>query len=400
MHVYDYIFLSFNSLLRNKLRSILSMIGIVFGVATLVATISIAEGTKQSILKTVENLGTNLVVVVSAPKGNAPGLTYDDKVTIGKLSNTVKRITSFIVRPSVVYGDNISLPVSLMGASGDYPYIRKHGVSAGRFISDDDENSLAKVCVLGAKTAEKMFPNSNPVGQILKMQKGTFLIIGVMEDKGKSFFSGYSNIIFIPVSTMQEYMSLGNKVSQILIESTSSNDVYKTISEVENILLKTHDNFNDFDIWCQEDLLKQKERVMRIFKVALGSIALISLFIGGIGIMNVMLASVNERIKEIGVHKAMGASEQVIMIQFITESLVLSFFGGVIGIVIGIFMGGEIASALRTFLPSSDQQWQAVVTFESVQIAFLFTFVTGFFFGLYPARKASSLDPCEALSYE
>lgn len=400
MHVYDYMFLSFNSLLRNKLRSLLSMIGIVFGVATLVATISIAEGTKQSILKTVENLGTNLVVLVSAPKGGAVGLTYDDGVMIKQRSRTVKRLTSFIIRPSVVYGSNTSSPVSLMGVGQDYTSIRKHGVSKGRFLTDADVMSFAKVCVLGAKTANKIFPDRNPVGEVLKMDKGTFLIVGVMQDKGKSFFSGYTNVIFIPVTTMQEYMNQGNRVSQILIESSSSEDVYKTMAEVKNIVLNAHAGIDDFDIWCQEDLLRQKERVMRIFKVALGSIALISLFIGGIGIMNVMLASVNERIKEIGVHKAMGASERVIMIQFVTESLVLSFSGGLIGIVIGIFMGAEIASVLRAFLPSADQQWQAVVTFESVQIAFLFTFVTGFFFGLYPARKASALDPCEALSYE
>lgn len=400
MHAYDYIFLSFNSLLRNKLRSFLSMIGIVFGVATLVATISIAEGTKRSILKTVEALGTNLVVVVSSPKRAAQGLMHKDVSVVRSLSKTVKRITPFIIRPSMVYGKNMPVPISLMGVSEDYPFIRKHSVSKGRFISTQDVAGLAKICVLGAETAKKIFSDSDPVGKLLKMDNGTFLIVGVMESKGKSFFSGYSNIVFMPVSTMQEYMNLGNNISQILIESTSSADVYKTINEVKNIIFKTHGEKDDFEIWCQEDLLKQKERVMRIFKVALGSIALISLFIGGIGIMNVMLASVNERIKEIGVHKAMGASERVIMIQFVTESLVLSFTGGVVGILMGIFMGGEIASVLRTFLPSTDQQWQAVVTFESVQIAFLFTFVTGFFFGLYPARKASSLDPCEALSYE
>jgi len=400
MKLYAYINLSFKTILRNKMRSFLSILGIVFGVATLVATIAIAEGTKRSILKAVESLGTNLVVVSAKPLAKERSLNLNDLETLHQFAKTVKKTTPVIIRPSSISHHEKTKPISLIGVSENYPDIRKHPVKKGRFINQEDLKNITKVCLLGEDLERELFKHQNSVGKMINIGEGTFLIIGVMKQKEKSFFSSYQKNVFIPVTTMQEFMSLGEEISQILIESQNSHTVYLTIKEVSQILTNLHNNHKIFDIWCQEDLLKQQKRVTKIFKIALGSIAIISLIIGGIGIMNILLASVNERIKEIGIRKAVGASSHSIMLQFIFESLILSCVGGITGVVSGIFMGEKIAEILTKLIPYEGPRWQAIVTFDSIQIAILFSLLIGFFFGLYPARKASKLDPCEALNYE
>ncbi len=404
--IFDSIKTGLKNILSNKMRSFLSILGIVFGVATLVATMSIGEGTKQQILQSVEALGSNLIIVTSEvthilERKQTPGLSVRD---VELLENHCPLIKS--AAPLQLTGGEISYGgkkyfTGIYGISSRFDVIANYYRHRGRFVTEKDVEEKAKVCVLGADV-EKQLKTGNLLGRFVRLNNSPFLVVGIMEKKGRTKGKGHERdtSVIIPISVSQEISKDANKISQIYIQGLNSHIIEEAKNEVKRLLIKFHDGHEDFSLWTQEELLEKRRRYMNVFKIALGSIAIVALIVGGIGIMNILLASVSERIKEIGIRKALGANPIDIMLQFLFESLILTVSGAIIGVYVGIAMGNWIAPLLEKYYEQKHYVWESITTLPTVLIAFSFAIIAGFLFGLYPAVKASKLDPCEALTYQ
>ncbi|MFC1668365.1 ABC transporter permease [Chlamydiota bacterium] len=402
--VWDNFWTAFTMMMSNKLRSVLSVLGMVFGVATLITTISIGEGTRFQVLKAIESMGSNLIVIspnVEFERVKQEGyfpLTSDDVIPLENIPEIeyLAPETNAVLNTS--YNDN-ETHVLITGTTPPFKEIRDYYVARGRFIVDYDIETKAKVCVLGAGTKKTLFKEKQAVGKTIQLGTDSYYVIGAMKEKGRAFNMDFDNRIVVPVTSLQEQMGRSKLINRIIIKVKESYEIRSAVLEIKNVLREIRKGREDYEVWDQEELLKKKKRMAQVFKIALGSIAIISLVIGGIGIMNVLLISVTERIKEVGLRKALGATVYDIILQFIFESLLLSAAGGIIGITIGSLLGDYVAQALTKFIPE-EGTWLSIVSFESIIISFCFSVLVGFIFGIYPAIKASSLDPCEALTYE
>jgi len=406
MNILRTIRVSLRALSRNKMRSFLTALGIIIGVGAVIATISIGQGAKREVEKRFESMGTNLLFVrpgsrsfrgVHGGGGTYQNITPADAKAIAEKADAVKYISpSVSTRAQVIYG-NKNWNTSIYGVGDKYPEIRNWEVDEGIFFDEYMVRSGQKVCVLGSEVNENLFEGADPIGQIIRVKKIPFRVIGVLKSRGES--GGWFNrddMITIPYTTAQKRL-IGriDRIQSIDISAVSAAKTAEATKQIEEILRARHKIApgaeDDFQVRDMSEIAEGAAESREIMTILLGAIASVSLLVGGIGIMNIMLVSVTERIREIGIRMSVGAREKDILLQFLAEAIVLSILGGFLGICLGI-VGSKLISRFT--------ELQTLVSMGSVALSFLFAGSIGVFFGFYPARKASKLDPIEALRYE
>jgi macrolide transport system ATP-binding/permease protein len=404
----------YKGILANKMRAFLTVLGIVIGVAAVIGMLGVGEGAKRQITSQIEKLGSNVLSIYQRRaqskeealewRGRSKGLTYDDAVAIGEKSSEVENVAPY-TRTGVTakYLDR-EWDTQVIGTLPAYQAIRNHWVEEGRFFSDEEVNSWAKVCVIGKTVKKELFGNEDPIGKDIKLRNERYTVIGLMEEKGAFGWQDFDDQIFIPIITAQKRFTGEDQVQQILVQAKSAEASDEAEEQIGDLLTKRHNQVVDFRVSSQEEFRQTISQTVGTFKLMLAGIAAISLIVGGIGIMNIMLVTVTERTREIGIRKAVGAKRRDILVQFLIESMVLAFAGGVIGIILGVFFANTIGNMMvgagsmgPRFLSGGGQ---SVVTLSSVLLSFFFAVGVGIFFGMYPANKASKLDPVIALRYE
>jgi len=408
MSLWAIIKVAFRALSRNKLRSALTMLGIIIGVGAVIAMVSIGQGAQATIQNQIESQGTNILYVwpgsrnmmgVRTGAGGSNTLTAEDADAIARECSAVAATTP-VVRASgqMVFG-NQNWFTSVQGVNEKFPQVRKWAVAEGEFFSEADVRTAARVIVLGKRVVENLFTGIDPVGQTVRIRNLPFRVIGVLAERGQNAMGqDQDDTAVVPYTTAQKKMrsfSSNTSVDQIMVSAVSAEATYTAEQQIADLLRQRHriqpNMPDDFNVRNLTDMAEAAQETNRTMTLLLGSIAGVSLIVGGIGIMNIMLVSVTERTREIGIRMAIGARSGHVRSQFLIESVVLSVFGGVIGILFGI--GASIA--ISDFL-----QWPTFVSSMSIFISVLFSIAVGVFFGYYPARKAASLDPIEALRYE
>ncbi len=408
MQVFQALIEALESLASNKLRSGLTILGIVIGVAAVIAMVSIGRGAQNVITGSIQGIGTNLLFVFrggSTDVNNPKPITLGDAEAIAdpfqapSVSGVAPVLTGNV---KVTFGGE-STSTSIMGVTPDYGVVRNTKVSEGEFITEEQILGRASVVLLGTDVADKLFGRkSGLVGETVRIEGQPFRVTGVLESKGGSAFSNEDNQVIVPLTTAQTRLlvrSTRDRVDMIMVSAVSAQAVPLASEEISQILRARHRTAigeDDFTVLTQQDFLSTAETITSVLTIFLGGVAAISLLVGGIGIMNIMLVSVTERTREIGLRKALGARRSDILIQFLTESAVLSLFGGLIGIGLGYTISyavGRIAAANNTPITPA-------IGLDTILLATLFSTAVGLFFGLYPANRAAGLEPVEALRYE
>lgn len=408
MHLNDILHETFSALLSNKVRSGLTILGIVIGIASVISMLAIGQGAKNSVNSSIQSIGSNLIMImpgaqrgpgsfVSSGRGSAKSLTLKDAEVIKKEINSVKAVTPDVTGRYQVTAKGNNTNTSIVGTNNDYQTVRNIQIAEGNFIADGQVLSGARVAVIGPSTRDDLFGENaiGVVGQTIKINKISFKIIGVTVSKGSSGFNNQDDIIYIPISTAQRLLSGDKYVTTISVTAIDAESTTLAQEEITALLLKQHKITDpakiDFNIMNQADILSTASSVTNIFTILLGSVAGISLIVGGIGIMNMMLTTVTERTREIGLRKAIGAKRRDISLQFLIEAIVLTFLGGFFGIILG-----WLISFIITYLGVLQTQ----VSLSSVILAFSVSAIIGIVFGYYPARRAAGLNPIDALRYE
>ncbi len=397
--------IAFQSILKNKMRTLLTMLGIIIGVGAFIIMVAFGQGMQRQVRDQVQSLGVNLLTVfpvafrqggVSYGGGSYSRLTLDDVTKLKKEVTTLAGVSP-VIRVSVqAIGGGGNWSTFIYGISPDYFNIRQWTISNGNFFTDSDVRSQNRVCLIGNTVATNLYPNSDPVGQRIRIRTEPFRIIGVLYPKG---FSGngqdQDDLILAPYTTVQYRLNTSRYIPNIVCSSISQDQMSNSQVEITEILRASHKlpegADNDFTVRNQADIINTSNQVTGSVTVLLAVVASISLLVGGIGIMNIMLVSVTERTREIGIRMAIGARGNDILMQFLVEAVVLSLTGGVIGVLLGL---------AGSFLIKFTLNWPIVYSLEPVFLAFIFSFIVGAFFGFYPARKASTLNPIDALRYE
>ncbi|HPI37749.1 MAG TPA: ABC transporter permease [Ignavibacteriaceae bacterium] len=422
-----------NGLRANKTRTALTMLGIIFGVAAVIAMMSIGEGAKQETLQQIELLGTNNIIINRVIKNEtangakasySPGLTMNDREAILELNPFVESITPVReIKSPVIYKSSINEFV-IIGTTAEYPNTFNSKLIEGTFFKQFQYNDRSNICVIGAGIKEKLFKFESPVNKKIKIGDLWFEIIGVVAPKNvsstgmKSFgLRNFNDDIYIPLSTMVYKMDKvevnqqmvirtrgasfsmdeavstvdRNSLDQITVKVKNSDLLKEAAHLVERILQRKHYGVKDYDVILPEQLLEQKQKTQRIFNIVMGAIAGISLLVGGIGIMNIMLANIMERTREIGVRRAVGATKIDVLTQFLFEAITISIIGGLLGILVGFILTAVI---------STYAEWKTFVSPIAVILAFFVSAITGIIFGIYPAKKAADKNPIESLRYE
>jgi putative ABC transport system permease protein len=406
MNLFKIIEVAFRALMRNKARSFLTTLGIIIGVGSVIAMISIGEGAKSSVEERFRSLGTNLLFVragssyhrgVRGGMGSLPTLTPEDAQAIQEKCDAVQYVSPTVsTRAQVIYG-NKNWNSSIVGCGEKYPEIRNWTVESGIFFTRSHVNASAKVCLLGKTVVENLFEEGeNPVGKIIRVNRIPFTVIGILEKKGESWgWFDQDDVILAPYTTVQKRLLGISHIFSIDVSAVSFERMAEAEEQITELLRVRHKiapyQEDDFHVRNMSEISQMASETSSMMTILLASIASVSLLVGGIGIMNIMLVSVRERIREIGIRMSVGAKEKDILFQFLTEAVVLSIGGGIIGIIIGI-VGSRLISRFAG--------WNTLVSLPSIFIAFLFAGIVGVFFGFYPAYKASKLNPIEALRYE
>jgi len=392
----------------NKMRALLTMLGIIIGIAAVIAMVAIGAGASKMISDQIASIGSNLLLVLPGSttsgglrtgSGGTPTLTYDDAKTVKAECPSVAEVAPTIRGSAqVVYG-NQNWSTIVMGITPDMLTVRDWSLASGRNISMADVDGATKNCLIGQTVAVTLFGDADPVGKIVRIKKIPFTVIGILEHKGQSpQGTDQDDVIFIPLRTAQRKVfgsQFPDTIGAMMIQARDAEVLKKAEEEVTALLDQRHRigpaRERDFTVRNLSEILAVSEQSSKVMSLLLGSVASISLLVGGIGIMNIMLVSVTERTREIGIRMAIGAKRRDILLQFLTEAVLLTTCGGIIGMGLGV--GGAMAV-------SKLMKWPTLISSEAILVAFLFSAGVGVFFGFYPARKAAALNPIEALRYE
>lgn len=401
MQILEILKLSITALQANKIRSALTMLGIIIGVAAVILLISLGSGLQKFITQTFESLGANTIYVMpgqmmseeggfseSAPNFAGSKLTLEQTEGLKKISPTIQDAGAMIEMSATIKYGNISKYAKAQGVTENFFTIYNIGVEEGRILTKNDIDKKRKVAVLGATLKEKLFPNTDPLGKKILVGENRYEVVGVAEKKGGGIANDLDNAAYIPITCSMEQFGTNN-VMAILISASQKDAIDEAKAVSKRYLLKKGLEEDDFSVVDQASMLSSINQILGVLTIALGGIAAISLVVGGIGIMNIMLVSVTERTREIGLRKAIGAKSTDILIQFLIEAVVLCLIGGAAGILIGF--GGSLIA--QTWIPAAVPLW-------AVLLAFGFSTLVGIVFGVAPAYKASRLDPINALRYE
>jgi putative ABC transport system permease protein len=402
--------IAWEAILKNKIRSFLTMLGIIIGVAAVIIMVAISAGTEATIQEQITSLGSNLLFVQSSFSRGGPGggggsggLVYEDATAIqdqidGVSAVVVEQNSSQTIKAGTVQLDE----VAIVGSSPGLPSVRDIEIASGRYFNEADVKRKQKVAVLGYTLAHELFGDTNPVGQYVTVGSTKLAVIGVMAEKGSVGGTDFDSRLYIPITVVFQKFTpsqfariIGDRVFQISVEVDPDADVDNVITQINLLLVKRHDltlETADFSVTTQDDIISTRESTTSAFRNLLAWVAGVSLIVGGIGIMNIMLVSVTERTREIGIRQSVGATPDDIRLQFLIEALLLSIVGGLIGIIVGV--GGSYL--FSTF----SEDMRTVVSVSSILLAFGSAAAVGAFFGYYPANQAAKLDPIEALRYE
>ncbi|MDP3029559.1 MAG: ABC transporter permease [Deltaproteobacteria bacterium] len=400
--------IALNALKANKMRSLLTMLGIIIGVAAVVIMVAIGSGASAKITAQIESVGSNLLIVIPGAttaggvrmgSGTVSTLTLADSEAIAQNCPSVARVAPVWGGiAQAVYG-NQNWSTGVTGTTPSMFAIRDWTLTAGRFFTVQETKAAAKVALLGQTVVNNLFGGADPIGEIVRIKKMPMQVIGVLAVKGQSpRGDDQDDAIYVPITTAQKRLfgtHIPGTVRVIMVQAKDMNVMAKTEKEITDLLDQRHRIVKgadrDFTVRNLSEILAAAQAAYKTMSLLLGSIALVSLIVGGIGIMNIMLVSVTERTREIGIRMAVGAQESDILTQFLIESLVLSLFGGVIGVILGL-TGAEIMAAMS--------DWPVLISWQALLLAFAFSAMVGIFFGFYPARKAAHLNPIDALRYE
>ncbi len=390
------------SLLTNKLRSFLSILGVLIGVSAVIAMLAIGTGAQRQVQDTLASMGSNLLSVstsfrargISLGSDSVTRFTFEDLAALRKI-DSVKYVAPYVSgRAQVVY-QNKNWNTSVLGSTPDYQYVRNSIPPSGRFFTNAEVTTRAKVAVIGKTIVDELFPEGNPIGKQVKINKINFIVVGILPEKGFTGFRNSDDQILIPITTAM-YRLLGRDyINNFDVQAADPNSMQDVLGQIAPTIGKLHrlseTQMDNIDVRNMADIQKATTDVVTTFAFLLGSIAAVSLLVGGIGIMNIMLVLVMERTHEIGLRKALGAENRDIMVQFLTESVLICVLGGLAGVLLGFFV---------SFLVSTFVGWYTVVSMHSILLAFTFSVLVGLTFGIWPAMRAARLLPVEALRYE
>jgi putative ABC transport system permease protein len=398
---------AFKNLSASKLRSSLTMLGIIIGVAAIISMTAIVEGGQRKLMQSIEKLGTNLLFVFHKTltveeqrkfAGRSTGQRYGDALALKALH------PDLLVAPILQFNQQLKaghrdFSGQVTGTLPEYQEVRNFRVASGRFLSQQDIDEWRRVAVLGKDVASKLFGTDPALHQDIKIGAERFVVIGVMEPKGDVYGTNFDELIFIPVTTAMRRFTGDDKVTFMVVHVPDREAMETVNVQIHQLLIQRHDGVDDTQIHNQGEFLKAMDRTMWTFRIVLGGVALVALLVGGIGIMNIMLVTVTERTGEIGLRKAIGATQRDILKQFLIESVAISVVGGLIGVATGIGLAHGFGDLVAKAMPGGGD-WGAIVQLPAVLAAFSYALAVGVFFGLYPALKASKLDPAEALRYQ
>ncbi len=392
----------------NKMRALLTMLGIIIGIAAVIAMVAIGAGASKVISDQIASMGSNLLLVLPGSttsgglrtgSGGTPTLTYDDAKAIKAECPSVSEVAPTVRGTAqVVYG-NQNWSTIVLGTTPEMVIVREWPIQSGRNLSQSDVDGATKNCLIGQTVAENLFGDSDPLGKIVRIKKVPFTVVGVLDRKGRSAQgTDQDDVIYIPLITAQRkvFGSLfPNTIGAMMIQAKDAESLKKAEEEVTSLLTQRHrigpNKDADFTVRNLSEIMEVSAQSSKVMSLLLGAVASISLIVGGIGIMNIMLVSVTERTREIGIRMAIGAKEGDILLQFLTEAVLLTTLGGIVGMVLGV---------TSAFTVSKLAGWPTLISFQAIVIAVVFSAGVGVFFGFYPARKAASLNPIDALRYE
>jgi len=397
--------MAFEGMLASKLRTFLTMLGIIIGVGAVIAMVSLGFGMQEKVTSNIASMGSNLLIVMSGGRtasgqriasGSGAHLTYEDAKAIEKNVDGIKYVAPGVQNTYQMVEGNQNWNTQIQGSTPNIIDIRDYKITDGRMFTDKDMNARARVCVLGQTVVDNLFPEGNPVGKVVRINKQPFQVIGLLSSKGQSSMGqDQDDIVYIPLTTAMQRLMGQTYIRNITIQCDNENTIDAAQSDIISLLRVRHKikegADDDFTVRNLAALLETVQETAGTITLLLAIIAAISLVVGGIGIMNIMLVSVTERTREIGIRKALGATYKNILLQFLIEAVVIGVSGGIVGTGFGI-VASQIISKFAG--------WNAVISVWSIIIAVVFSVGIGLFFGIYPAKKAALLDPIDALRYE
>lgn len=412
MDIFEAINSSWKMIFRNKMRSFLTMLGIIIGVMAVIVVMSVGSGAESLILNEVKSIGSNLVSVLpgkseeKGPPTSAFGiiitsLKYEDgQALIESNYSSIEALAMYVKGNDRISWEDKKADTNFNGVNTEYLSVENATIEKGRFFTKDEELSQSRVVVLGGSIAEKLFGDQNPIGERIKIKKSNFTIIGVLKKKGGGLTQNQDEEIFVPIKTAQNILLGIDYISLMRIKVDEEKNIDKTINYVESFLRDRHNIDNpkddDFTVSSVQEALDALGSITMAIRFFLIAVSAISLIVGGFGIMNIMLATVEERINEIGLRKAVGAKNYHITLQFLLETVTITFFSGIIGIILGLIISFLVALVAQ----SMGFKWDLVISIPSIIVASFVSISVGIIFGLSPAKKASKLNPIEALRYE
>ncbi len=402
--VSESIHIAMASLAANKMRAVLTMLGIIIGVAAVITMVALGTGAQKAVADRIQSMGSNLLFInpgssrsghIHFGMGSSVRLKEEDLQALREKCEYAAAIIPELSRNAQLQYNGKNWNSSVVGTTPEYESVRNTTATEGRFFTQEEVDTYQRVAVIGTEVQANLFAEESPLGQIIRVNKDNFVVIGILERKGQQGWRNNDDQILIPITTAQKRLFGADYYSGITVKVINDQVTDAAFLQVEKILRRQHrlnrDQDNDFSIRNQSDLISTFQETNRAFGFLLAAIAGVSLIVGGIGIMNIMLVSVTERTREIGIRKAIGARRNDILLQFLVESIALSISGGLVGIMLGMFF---------SYALSAWAQWNTMISLSSIFMSFGFATAVGLFFGIYPARKAASLDPIIALRYE